>query len=221
MEKTCTVCGQLKSLDSFCLDRRKLTGRAGECKDCHNIRTLKHYHDNREGELIKRRAKDRTSQSPIPPPLEKPCSKCSIIKPNTEFFKDKRQRDGLATHCKSCQRKAISNWGQSHYTYIALRKYGVTPEQYNQAIKDQDNKCAICHREEFSNRTNKLCIDHDHKTGKFRGLLCNRCNRCIGRFDDNPILLRAAAAYLEDRELQPEGLTAEEVDKFLMPDAIS
>ena len=219
-EKTCTICGQSKPLDCFVSDKRKSTGKSGQCKACHAVNSINRYRANREQELIKRRAKDRTSQHPIPAPPEKPCSKCGSVRPSSEFFKDKRQRDGLSTHCKDCQRKAIKHWSEVHWEYILSRDYGISPEQYHQALADQNNTCAICHREEFSNRTNKLCVDHDHKTGKFRGLLCSRCNRCIGRFEDDPILLRAAASYLEGHELQPEGLASEEIDRFLMSDAI-
>ena len=55
-----------------------------------------------------------------------------------------------------------------------LRQYGLTPETYEQLKKDQDYKCAICHKEK------KLNIDHDHKTKLVRGLLCDRCNWILG-----------------------------------------
>jgi hypothetical protein len=53
-------------------------------------------------------------------------------------------------------------------------------------------------------RENRLCVDHDHVTGKVRGILCDRCNSGIGRFSDDPKLLAAAAAYLQKRVMMSE-----------------
>ena len=63
-------------------------------------------------------------------------------------------------------------------------------ERVEQIIK---GVCTICG---CSDKTRRLCVDHDHKTNKFRGLLCARCNRGIGMFRDNPILLEKASTYL-------------------------
>ena len=74
-----------------------------------------------------------------------------------------------------------------------IRSYGISIDEFNQMMEDQGNKCYIC---DGDNGHIALCIDHDHKTGKVRGLLCNKCNRAIGLLDDNPELLIIAAAYL-------------------------
>lgn len=58
-----------------------------------------------------------------------------------------------------------------------------------------NGKCSICNRQEKDGRR-KLCLDHDHKTGKFRGWLCENCNRALGQFEDNPNILRKAADYV-------------------------
>ena len=64
---------------------------------------------------------------------------------------------------------------------------------YDVLFRRQRGACAICKRR--SART--LCVDHCHATGKVRGLLCSKCNLGIGQLEDNPILVRAASAYLE------------------------
>jgi len=74
------------------------------------------------------------------------------------------------------------------------KKYGITQEQWQEAFKRQGGKCAICH---CAQRYQSLAVDHDHKTGKVRGLLCVQCNRGLGRFFDSPVRLRNAAAYIE------------------------
>lgn len=72
--------------------------------------------------------------------------------------------------------------------------YGLTLGQHAAMLKEQDGVCAICRNPSDGRR---LDIDHDHTTHKVRGLLCRRCNTSIGRFEDSPALLRAAAEYLE------------------------
>lgn len=67
---------------------------------------------------------------------------------------------------------------------------------YNKQIERQNSKCAICGREEIEGR--HLQLDHDHKTGQLRGLLCFRCNVAIGSLGDDPVQLARAVAYLLD-----------------------
>ena len=76
-----------------------------------------------------------------------------------------------------------------------LKKYGLTLEQY----KAFGNKCMICDKKPhgMSNGKLRLCVDHDHKTGKIRGLLCGACNIAIGHFYHNSELLKKAILYLE------------------------
>jgi len=71
------------------------------------------------------------------------------------------------------------------------RKYGLTIEQFAALIERQGNACAICRvvPERFH-------VDHDHKTGAVRGLLCASCNKALGAFKDNAQILEAAIVYL-------------------------
>jgi hypothetical protein len=71
--------------------------------------------------------------------------------------------------------------------------YGLTIEEFNKMYEDQGGSCAICQRTD-----RPLVVDHDHKTGKKRALLCNGCNHGLGRFADDPALLRKAADYVEE-----------------------
>lgn len=78
------------------------------------------------------------------------------------------------------------------------KRYGITLEEYERQLEAQDGACAICKRRPVPGaRKQMLCIDHDHRTGKFRGLLCDACNRAIGMLQDSPTVLRVAAEYLE------------------------
>jgi hypothetical protein len=80
------------------------------------------------------------------------------------------------------------------------KHFGITIQDYEKMSKAQDNKCGICNREESFGRkgvTYRLAVDHCHKTGKIRGLLCNSCNKAIGSLRDDPEIIRKAADYVE------------------------
>jgi Recombination endonuclease VII len=75
-----------------------------------------------------------------------------------------------------------------------LRKYGINSQQYDVMFKNQNGMCAICGRPPKNRRLN---VDHCHKTGRIRGLLCWRCNRGLGFFwNDDPVLMKKAIEYL-------------------------
>lgn len=87
------------------------------------------------------------------------------------------------------------------YAYELKTKYNLTVEEYEQMLVKQEGKCAICGRSEnvdlFKSRGKiKLHVDHCHKTGVVRGILCSSCNLGIGKFRDDPQLLLNASIYL-------------------------
>ena len=63
-----------------------------------------------------------------------------------------------------------------------MRRFGITAQDYKNMIEKQDYKCAICGSEIGDSLGNRLYVDHNHKTGKVRGLLCSECNFGIGKF---------------------------------------
>lgn len=76
-----------------------------------------------------------------------------------------------------------------------LRRYGLTPERYAEMLEEQAHGCAICGDPPAEGKI--LNVDHDHKSGKVRGLLCHGCNTALGAFRDDPIILHWAADYVE------------------------
>lgn len=77
--------------------------------------------------------------------------------------------------------------------------YGITRNQYEELLEKQGGKCAICGGAGFKMRVHhwsSLVVDHDHKTGEVRGLLCHNCNRGIGLLQDSPDVCISAANYL-------------------------
>jgi hypothetical protein len=77
------------------------------------------------------------------------------------------------------------------------RRYGLTETQYRALLELQGGLCKICRRGPEGSGKKMLTVDHDHKTGEVRGLLCNHCNAALGNFRDDPLILRAALAYIE------------------------
>lgn len=83
--------------------------------------------------------------------------------------------------------------------YNLNRTYGISREELEEMIDEQDGRCLICGVELLlgGHDNNSSCIDHDHETGKIRGILCRTCNRGIGLLKDNVNVLRRAADYIE------------------------
>jgi Recombination endonuclease VII len=75
--------------------------------------------------------------------------------------------------------------------------YGLTVEAYNALLVGQSGRCALCLTATPGGGRSRFCVDHDHESGKVRGLLCVTCNTGLGLYRDSPDLLRAAATYLE------------------------
>jgi hypothetical protein len=80
-----------------------------------------------------------------------------------------------------------------------LRRFGLTPEQYDAMLLSQGGVCAICNMNRDARR---LAVDHDHKTGKVRSLLCHFCNTALGKFLDDVEILKKAILYLEKFRLE-------------------
>lgn len=147
--------------------------------------------------------------------MTKICPKCKKKLSVSKFNKSNR-RDGYQTYCREChnamQRAKYSSSPEEkvkRQIRAGRRKdknplvtrdaelkrlYGINLEQYIDMFRAQGGVCAIC-KEECKTKKS-LSVDHDHNTGKVRGLLCNRCNRALGMFSDSPELLKRAANYI-------------------------
>lgn len=124
----------------------------------------------------------------------KVCFKCKKKKDESEFSLSSGSKDGLNSWCKNCNKE--SNW-----KHVLHYRYNITAKQYELMLKSQNGVCIICGKSETKRDRSKniqpLSVDHNHLTGKVRGLICNKCNVGLGNFNDNPELLRKAAFYLE------------------------
>lgn len=152
--------------------------------------------------------------------MKKICITCKNTKDLFEFPKRVGSKDGTRNECKKCYSERSSSWAKkNNYKYQTdrynkldeekkknitkeqrennkkhkiFKKYGLTILQYNKMVKNQGNKCKIC----SENFEKTPCIDHDHKTGRVRGLLCSKCNSLLGFAKDNIKILNNAIAYL-------------------------
>jgi hypothetical protein len=139
----------------------------------------------------------------------KKCSKCNTIKEMDLFHKNPTCRDGHASWCKKCQHEFLKQQRKNpkmrekfiFYSYKSAikKRYGMTVEKYDEILKLQNGVCAICktscsHGVSFGKR---LSIDHDHTTKFVRGLLCQKCNRGLGLFNDDIEKLKSAIRYIK------------------------
>lgn len=129
---------------------------------------------------------------------QKKCYECLNIKDIKEFSKNVTTKDGLAKKCKLCCRGQQLKWS-----------YGLSLEEYENLLKQQDGKCACCGTEdnlkEFGRKGKYFDVDHCHKTGKIRGLICGPCNSGISRLGDGLDKVLLAYNYLkrfEDSQLK-------------------
>jgi hypothetical protein len=116
----------------------------------------------------------------------KQCSKCGFEKCVTLFHKNCKNLDGLHYHCKACRKEE------------SLKLYGLTLGDYAVLLEEQGYCCKICKSKEPKGQSTdgRFYVDHNHKTGEVRGLLCNDCNTALGLLKDSPELLAKAGLYL-------------------------
>lgn len=147
----------------------------------------------------------------------KSCSKCGEEKALDAFYTHKVY--GRRAECNACnkayrsteaykaaQRIRSKNWRVANPKSMAtvrrknhLKKYGLTPERYAEMLAQQSGGCAICTNPPEESPKGVLFVDHDHKSGAVRKLLCGNCNNALGHMRDDPALLERAAAYLRGR----------------------
>jgi hypothetical protein len=102
--------------------------------------------------------------------------------------------------CRQCNnfqaREYRRNNPNSQPAYYRKSKYGITDAEFNSLLKNQNNVCAICRQSESKSRYKHLSVDHNHETGKIRGLLCSNCNTGIGLLKESTEILSSAIEYL-------------------------
>jgi hypothetical protein len=199
--KRCTKCGERKSIADFGRKSQTASGLHSWCKAC-----VKFDGDQRA-------AANRAALDAL-----KRCAGCAQTKPVAEFYKASAQRDGLNSRCKPCvneynrahaelNKEASNRWSRERSRRAWAKRYlGFERVQYEAALARADGRCEICGRLESTKSRNgtvyTLAFDHDHVSGKFRGMLCRPCNTALGCANEDPALLRKLADYLEAGGIQ-------------------
>lgn len=209
--KVCKKCGLEKSLDLFYNDKKSKDGKCFRCKVCMNVTTYANYEKKRKPK------KDWSTD-----PGFKICRKCLEKKPVGDFnihFGKTRTKDKLRNECRECQKtksrthylKIKDEWNRKrrenklaerpmrHNSHLK-KMFNISLLDYNDMLKKQDGKCAICGSDKPSAKGDKIvhfAVDHNHETGEIRSLLCIQCNQGLGQFKDSPELLQKAIEYLK------------------------
>jgi hypothetical protein len=194
--KRCLDCLRERELEVFPPSKKNRDGRTSYCRDCMSVRH-RESRDRRRGGPPSRVVDTR----PVEARSAKWCPSCRQDKPLTDFGRNRANSDGLTAYCRPCanaktlaQRRRQYDGGSREYHL--LRRYGITVAQYDQLVADQGGVCALCRQRAPQH------VDHDHLSGRVRGVLCSCCNQGLGNFRDDAATLRAAADYVERLSVQ-------------------
>src|SRR3990167_5597356 len=121
----------------------------------------------------------------------KVCLRCKKDFDRANFHKRNGESDGLSTWCKPCSKEYAAGYYKKNSRKMKdmarirdLRvNFNISMEFYESMFRGQNGGCAICKKQNTDGR--RLHVDHDHKTGRIRGLLCYRCNSGLGYFKDS------------------------------------
>ena len=188
----CKKCGVVKPLSEFYKNPGNKCGHLTSCKAC-----VKLYIDSRR-DIIREREKQVYR--------ENPARRKSILDRSRQWRKDnpEKVRAIWDKHDKSIGRDHKKAWHQANKTHSTekhrLAKYGATPEDVKALEERQGGLCAICYTSLRDLRSEKVHLDHNHRSGKVRGLLCAKCNHLLGKCGDSKVILLSAISYLEEHD---------------------
>jgi hypothetical protein len=164
--KTCSRCGATKPLEAFNRRQGVPDGRQGRCSAC--TTELQRQHRAEHPEQHAEWARGRNADP---------------------GYRQRRARQSQEW------RRANPDRVAEHRRRGRLKAYGLTPEEYEAMSAEQGHACKICKQGPVG-RGQGLHVDHDHMTGRVRGLLCTRCNLMIGCALDDPKVLEAGVRYI-------------------------
>lgn len=153
--------------------------------------------------------------------IYKTCRYCKSTLNLNSFHKKKSGEHGVTARCKPCMAK----WQKEYYSeenkkkrlerqsspkyqlyirqYRLKKYYNISLDDYDLMLKDQNNKCAICLGNPKGSPSNKyFAVDHCHKTGKIRQLLCGTCNTILGSVNENIDILKSMISYIEKHNVE-------------------
>ncbi len=127
------------------------------------------------------------------------CSRCREVKPLTEFVRNRSAKGGYGYHCLPCHNFVTKRNKRRRYggerSFLLKLRYGIDEADFDRIAASQGGLCAVC-RERPAKHVDH---DHDHETGRVRGILCFACNRALGYWGDSLENLELALIYLSPR----------------------
>lgn len=130
--------------------------------------------------------------------LPRVCTSCGVTKLAIEFPATNSNKGWRSSWCRGCHLVNGSRWYDENKERYLRKQYGITLYEYEDMLKRQGGACATCGKREADNAGRALHVDHAHKTGRIRGLLCGNCNRAVGMLRDDPEIVRRVFWYLMD-----------------------
>jgi hypothetical protein len=128
---------------------------------------------------------------------------CGKEKLATDFYVRNKVNMVRHSECKICTSERVKNRHKENPERTKnndlKRLYGITLKEHQQMYEEQNGVCAVCEKP-GDGKWKKLCVDHDHKTGKVRQLLCRNCNMILGQVDDSINHLGKLTAYLQKHQ---------------------
>ena len=175
------------------------------CRECLAVRH-RNYRRN-AAETQGRQIRER----PVLVDGERWCPACRSVKPLADFPRNRSNRDGYAAYCKPCHNKKgrdtyIRLYGSTR-EYHLRRRYGIGQAEVDAMLAEQGGLCAACRTDEPKH------VDHDHKTGRVRGMLCFLCNQALGNVRDDVRRLQGLIDYLHRDAVAALGITMTEVER--------
>lgn len=182
MKKICTKCRESKVEKDFSKSKASKDGLRSWCKKCcsTSAKRLKEKYKNKKESFKKGK---------------KRCSSCKKEKKYSEFSKAAGQRDGHHSYCRDCDK-----WKKIETRY-GLRKF-----EFLERFETQEGCCDSCGKKFKGSKDTDICVDHNHKTGKVRGLLCTKCNRDLVAAIENENFFKAFRYYFNWEQPSAESL---------------
>lgn len=140
--------------------------------------------------------------------MECPNCNAEMVKLKSGYYYCRKCHRPMAKEYREKHREEVNQWLKNHYKAnkelyrlkAMFKAHGVTVEWYEAKLKSQGGKCAICGSRDPKGKGTAFCVDHDHESGKVRGLLCNSCNLAIGHLGDSAVNLERGVKYLRGYE---------------------
>ena len=192
--KVCRDCRRELPLTDFSPSKKNRDGRTSYCRPCLRVRDARYR--------AARAASDGRTVRPRPvlPDGYARCPSCDSVKPRSDFGTRSGGRSGRVSYCYACFNRIKEESRQRVHggsrNYHLRRRYGITAAEADAMREAQGGLCALCRERPAEH------VDHDHLTGKVRGMLCSCCNQGLGNFRDRADVMRAAIAYLQAHSWQ-------------------